>query len=313
MNIYSIKQIISHARVNSPLYGELYKDLNLIDAQIQDLPILTHEQLMEIVHNKDAISFFNQRSNNGIVYQSSATTGKEKATLFGRSEWQTTLKFLAANHWKSGSLKNNDVVANLCVGGSASFMFVHGTIENFPGCCCELPIGSDHSFDHLIETWNKFSANVLAGINSTFLGLSAHLIEKGKTSPEITRILCGGELLYGKQLDLIKNAFPNANIIPFMYATTETGLIGFSEPGFEQNEFRVCSEACLLEIVDAYTKEVINEPNKQGLAVVTSLLRTAAPAIRVEVGDYAQWIDPPGTENRKFSIHGRRYLKKYPF
>lgn len=313
MQIYSLKQIFSLARENSPIYRELYRDISMDFEDLTSLPVLSHKQLMKIVHDKEAIRFFNTGNCDGIIYQSSATTGQPKATIFGRDEWQTTVKMLAVNHWRDGSLKDGDIVANLCVGGSASFMFVHGTIENFPGRCSELPLGSDHEFDYLITTWRKFSANVLAGINSTFLGLAWHLTSQGKSAPEITRILCGGELFYGSQLNMVQRAFPNATLIPFMFATTETGLIGLSEAGFSQNEFRVCSDACILEIIDVETRRPIQQPFKMGLAVVTSLLRTSAPAIRLETGDYAQWQEEAGEKNRKFSIHGRSYLLEYPF
>lgn len=312
MQIYSLKQIFSLARENSPIYRELYRDIDMDFESLTSLPVLSHEQLMKIVHDKDAIRFFNTGNCDGIIYQSSATTGQPKATLFGREEWQTTVKILAVNHWRDGSLKDGDIVANMCVGGSASFMFVHGTIESFPGRCSELPLGCDHEFDYLISTWRKFSTNVLAGINSTFLGLAWHLTSLGESAPEITRILCGGELFYDRQLKMVQRAFPNATLIPFMFATTETGLIGLSEAGFSQNEFRVCSDACILEIIDVETRMPIEQPFKMGLIVVTSLLRTAAPAIRVETGDYAQWQEEAGRENRKFSIHGRRYLQTFP-
>ncbi|MEA3234662.1 hypothetical protein OP492_08355 [Pseudomonas mosselii] len=313
MTMYALSEIVSLARKNSPIYRQLYEGINLDVMCLEKLPILTHEQLMRVVQDEEAIRFFSSESIEGIVYQSSATTGQPKATLFGRDEWRTTVQMLATNHWRSSTLQAGDIVANLCVGGSASFMFVHGTIENFPGSCCELPLGSDHEFDYLVNTWRKFSVNVVAAINSTVIGLAYHLTLIGERAPEIKRILCGGELFYGNQLALVKRAFPDAEIIPFMYATTETGLIGLAESGFAQNVFCVCPEACVLEIVHAETKEVIHETGRMGLAVVTSLLRTAAPAIRVEVGDYAQWIDPPGTARRRFSIHGRRYLKEYQF
>ncbi|RON72530.1 hypothetical protein [Pseudomonas fluorescens] len=313
MSSYTLKQIVAMAKENSPIYQQLYKDIAPGELRLEELPVLTHEELMRVVQDQDAIRFFNCSASDGIVYQSSATTGQPKATMFGRDEWQATVKLLAVNHWRSRTLRAGDVVANLCVGGSASFMFVHGTIENFPGRCSELPIGSDHDFDYLIDTCEKFSVNVLAGINSTFLGIAHHLLCENRVFPRIERILCGGELFYGEQLALVKSAFPNAEIVPFMFATTETGLIGLSEPGYAQNVFSVCDDACLLEIVDPESKKVITQTDKRGLAVVTSLLRTAAPAIRVEIGDYAQWIDPPGSERRRFSIHGRRYLKQYAF
>lgn len=309
---YSVEQLIALARASSPVYSELYRDLPPGTPDWHQVPVLTHERLMEVVHDAQAISFFDPRGRpDGIIYQSSATTGKPKATIFGREEWMATTQLLATRHWRSGALQEGDVVANLCVGGSASFMFVHGTLEHFPGRCAEVPIGSDHPFPHILDTYRKFGANVLAGINSVFLGLAQHLLAKGESDTAITRILCGGELMYGAQLGVVQRAFPNATVIPFMFATTETGLIGLSEAGFAQNEFRVCSDASLLEIVDPTTLRPIEETGRMGLCVVTSLLRTAAPAIRMDIGDRAMWAEDPRVAERKFSIHGRRFTTRY--
>jgi phenylacetate-CoA ligase len=175
-----------------------------------------------------------------------------------------------------------------------------------------VPIGSDHPFAHIVGTYQKFRANVLAGINSVFLGLAQHIMAHGEPDATITRILCGGELMYGAQLGVIQRAFPNATVIPFMFATTETGLIGLSEAGFAQNEFRVCADASLLEIMDPTTMQPIEEVGRMGLCVVTSLLRTAAPAIRMDIGDRGMWVEAPGAAERKFSIHGRRFTTQYP-
>ncbi|MEB0141223.1 MULTISPECIES: hypothetical protein [unclassified Undibacterium] len=310
---YSVEQLIALARVSSPVYGKLYRDLPPGALAWDQVPVLTHDLLMAVVHDAQAISFFDPRGrSDGIIYQSSATTGKPKATIFGREEWKATLILLATRHWKSGALQEGDFVANLCVGGSASFMFVHGTLEQFPSRCVEVPIGSDHPFPYILDTYRKFGANVLAGINSVLLGMAHHILAEGMPDTTITRILCGGELMYGAQLGIVQRAFPNAMVIPFMFATTETGLIGLSETGFAQNEFRVCADACLLEIVDPATLQPIEEAGRMGLCVVTSLLRTAAPAIRMDIGDFAMWEEDSGVAERKFSIHGRRFTTRYP-
>ncbi|RMM90678.1 hypothetical protein [Pseudomonas savastanoi] len=307
-----LAQIMALASLNSPIYKQLYEGIAPAASKLTDLPILSHRRLYELVHHENAISFFAEGVLGGMICQSSATTGSPKATIFGHDEWRQTVQLIALHHWKNGSLCDGDVVANLCVGGDASFMFVHGVIEQFPGTCTELPLGCDHSFEYLYLSCKKFNVNVLAAVNSTIIGLANYILSTSGAEPNIKRILCGGELLYGAQLELIKSAFPMAEIIPFIFATTEAGLIGLSEKGFPHNVFRVCEDACILEILDPETWKPIEQQGVLGVAVVTSLLRTAAPAVRVDIGDRAQWLEPRDCENgRKFSIHGRNYLKKY--
>ncbi|AXG49339.1 hypothetical protein PluTT01m_22950 [Photorhabdus laumondii subsp. laumondii] len=74
MTIWTLKQIVALAQANSSPYRELYAGLSPESATLLDLPVLSHERLMEIVHNKDAIRFFNTDTSAGIIYQSSATT-----------------------------------------------------------------------------------------------------------------------------------------------------------------------------------------------------------------------------------------------
>src|SRR5262249_48441570 len=105
--------------------------------------------------------------------------------------------------------------------------------------------------------------------------------------------------------DLIADAFPNATLHSFLYGTTEAGMIGYSDLSSAPNEFRVFNEVCHLEIVDPVTHEVIRETSQPGRAVVTSFVRLAVPAIRLDTGDLAQWGDAPATPSPRFSLHGR--------
>lgn len=313
MSFYTLEQIVALARKGSLFYKELYADVPECITSITDLPLATHERVMEIVHDASSVAkMFSSSGEYGIFYQSSATTGEPKSTLFGRDEWRATNKLIAFHHWRNNVLMANDVVCNLSAAGSASFMAVHGVIAELPIPCSEVPLGCDHSYEYIHNVCTQFRVNVLSGVNSTHLGFANYILDKLGSLPQIERILGGGELLYGVQTEIIQKAFPNADFIPFLYGTTEAGAIGYSEIGFAQNEFRVFGGACILEIIDIATGKIIDKPGLIGAAVVTSLLRSAVPAIRLDTGDYATWLeDEVSFVDRKFSIHGRRYPRRY--
>ncbi|WP_162129363.1 phenylacetate--CoA ligase [Photorhabdus sp. S14-60] len=96
MTIWTLKQIVALAQANSSPYRELYAGLSPESATLLDLPVLSHERLMEIVHNKDAIRFFNTDTSAGIIYQSSATTGKPKA--YASTLYHAYLAYMKGNN-----------------------------------------------------------------------------------------------------------------------------------------------------------------------------------------------------------------------
>jgi phenylacetate-CoA ligase len=308
MNIYSIEQLVTLAKFTSPIYKKFYENVR-IDAPLHELPILTNEALMQIVHAIRPDFVFADGNTHGLIFESSASTGKPKVTIWGRDEFETSMRLLAAHHWKHGLLKNNDRVTNLCASPYLSYRLVHSVIENFLGKCSEIPIGCDLPFAELNHVVAKYESNVLAGVNSTILGVAADLLMRGETNPRIERILAGGELLYGEQREIIRRAFPNAVMVSFMFGTTECGIVGFSRLSDSLNEFRHFVGASLVEIIDEHTQLPITTPGVVGKCVVTSLLRVAAPAIRIDTGDYVEWLDDPSGDEPRFRVLGR----KFPF
>lgn len=310
MNIYSIKQLLSIAKFTSPIYQELYKDITP-STPFEKLPILSNERLMEIVHAKHPDFVFSEGNTHGLIFESSASTGKPKVTLCGRDEWETQSRMMAVYHWRNGLLKDRDRVANLCATPYLSFRIVHSVIENYPGKCSEVPIGCEMKFADLNDSIKKYECNVLAGINSTILGLAWDLLERGTSNKTVSRILAGGELLYGKQREVISRAFPNAVMVSFMLGTTESGMIGFSCLNDPLDVFRPYPGMTIVENIDEITGERIKTPNKRGKCVVTSLLRAAAPAIRMDTGDYIEWLDNEGVEEQRFRLLGRKFPFKH--
>jgi len=308
MNIYSIEQLVVLAKFTSPIYKRLYEEVRP-GTPLQQLPILTNEALMHIVHDAKPDFVFAEGNTHGLIFESSASTGKPKVTIWGRDEWETSMRILSAHHWKYGLLQDNDRVTNLCASPYLSYRLVHSVIENYLGKCSEIPIGCDLPFEELNYVVNKYESNVLAGVNSTILGLAQDLLQRGEVNTRIDRILAGGELLYGKQREAIGEAFPNAKMVSFLFGTTECGIIGFSRLDDELDVFRPFTNVSVLEILDEKTNSPITEPGRVGKCVATSLLRVAAPAIRVDTGDYAEWLDEPTAAEPRFRVLGR----KFPF
>lgn len=306
MNIYSLDQIVAIAKYTSPIYKDFYQSVEPGDA-LTSLPILSNERLMAIVHAKKPDFVFAEGNTHGLIFESSASTGKPKVTLWGQGEWATSVGLLSVYHWKNGLLKNGDRVGNLCATPYLSYRLVHSVVEHFPGSASEVPIGCEMAFSDLNALVEKYDCNVIAAINSTVLGLAWNLLEAGKVNTTVERILAGGELLYGSQLALIRRAFPNATMVSFLFGTTESGIIGYSTLNDAPDVFRPFPEASIVEILDKETDEPITAPGMVGKCVVTSLLRVAAPAIRIDTGDYAQWMDEPAGGQPRFQVIGRRF------
>ncbi|MDN6875421.1 hypothetical protein QO209_23525 [Pseudomonas citronellolis] len=313
MNIYSLDQVVNIARTNSTIYQKLYTDMqHKLPYSLTELPILTNKLLMEFVHNEQPDFVFSNGNTHGLIFESSASTGKPKVTLFGRDEWDTHTRLLASQHWKNGSLRENDRLTNLCASAYLSYRIVHGVVERFPGKISEIPLGCDYEYEYIHSVIEKYRSNVLTGINSTFLGLAYHMLQHGLVNYNVERLLGGGELLYGAQLKIIQRAFPKAEIISFMFGTTETGVLGYSELGDALNEFSIFDDACIVEIIDELTGQPISESNKVGRCVATSLTRIAAPAIRIDTGDYACWVQSTSGK-RKLRVIGRMFPFHHQF
>ncbi|EXU76307.1 AMP-binding protein [Erwinia mallotivora] len=314
MNKQALNKLVDNARKNTIFYQQLYKHAPAVIFDLKELPIATHEKIMSVAHDPHRVSeIFSVHDAFGMFSYSSSTTGKPKTALFGRDDWRKTNEILAMKHTANQVICAGDVVCNLSEPGSASFMAVHDIINLSSAPCSEIPLGCDHSYERIVEACQQFKANVISGINSTALGIACYLYKNNQTMPQIRKIWGGGELLYGAQQELLKRSFPQATLIPFMYGTTEAGAIGFSKPGYQQNVYNTIDESVVIENIDIKTGEEIVECGVMGVAVVTNKLRTSAPAIRLDTGDFMQWIDPPGTPVRLFSIHGRRYPRHWTF
>src|SRR5690606_40588808 len=76
MNIYSLDQIVAMAKYTSPIYKDFYRDVEPGSA-LTSLPILSNEQLMEIVHAQKPDFVFAEGNTHGLIFESSASRSEE--------------------------------------------------------------------------------------------------------------------------------------------------------------------------------------------------------------------------------------------
>ncbi len=104
---------------------------------------------------------------------------------------------------------------------------------------------------------------------------------------------------------LCKRVFPGLQVHSAGYASVEGGPIGFADAGCVESEHRVIEGGTRVEILDEETGEPIEETDRPGRIVFTTLVRRLMPLIRYPTGDRASWVEPIGSTDRKFLLLGR--------
>ncbi|MBQ0707889.1 MULTISPECIES: phenylacetate--CoA ligase family protein [unclassified Ochrobactrum] len=308
--MYSLEELVDFSRRNSPFFANLYRSISLQNYTLNDLPLIDTTEYWKMERGISDWSVLTGPVGSGIVFRSGGTTGASKLSIFTREEWNAFLQTFSSG--VSSIIEPNDRIANLFFSGDlyASLLFIHGTLGFVEKPVCEFPFTGQTALADVSEGIVNYQINVIAALPATLLTLSEWLIERGKTLPQITKLLYGGESLLKPQLGVIARAFPNARCNSIGCASVDAGLIGASTPDCDADEHRCFDGATLIEILDEQDGTAISEPGKPGMLVVTNLQRKLMPIIRYPVGDRAVWVEKTGQTNRKFRLMGRSSLGK---
>lgn len=303
MTIYSLDEIITFARRNSPFYAELYDTLPQDSRlRVTDLPIIAQDRFWE-ANNLANNRLLTGPLSDAIVFKSGGTTGKPKFSIFTRREWDIFTQAFGRGLIDAG-IEAGDRIANLFYVGDlyASFIFILDSIERAPVATLSLPISGNCSLDSMASAIEEFSANVLAVVPTTVCRLAEYLVRVGRQLTSVEKILFGGEALYDDQKPLLKQAFPHARVRSIGYASVDAGLLGAAVDSPDTAIHRAFQPETIIEILDEVTAEPITTAGVAGKIFVTSLTRRLMPIIRYPAGDVAEWVD---YERRRFRILGR--------
>lgn len=305
MKIYSPEYIIDYARKHSPYYAGLYKKASKNPA-LTDLPLIDQTHFWANASMKGG-SVLTARQVDGQVLKSGGTTGAPKYAPYTSEEWDTMCRINGFYLSKSG-LKNGDRIANLFYSGGmyGSFIYVYSLLREALSRTLLFNIGGQSPIEEMVSAIVNMEINVLAGIPSIILKIIEY-VEKNKVENfNVDVIYFAGETLYPDQRESICSILGRkVDFRSVSLAGNDYGLVGYfsSDCGF--NEHRVCDTACIFELIDPDTNEVITEENRIGKIYITSLYKLLMPLIRYPIGDMGMYTEPKGMPDRKFKLLGR--------
>lgn len=302
--VFSLKEIIDHARKNSPFYRELYQHLPEHTYGLAKLPIINRSRFCT------ANNYYNNKlltgpMISGTVFKSGGTTGYPKFSFFSKIEWESFTTIFGEKLEEAG-LESGDKVANLFYAGDlyAAFLFYKEAIERCPQSVLQFPIGGFTSTDETIDMVKEFNINVLVGGPTTMISIADHLKRRNETL-NVAKILFGGEIMFQDQKDYIRETMPGVKLTSIGYGSVDAGHLGYPDDTCGTNEHRMFSRSTIMEIVDDETGEPIEEEKKPGRLIFTNLTRLFMPIIRYPVGDRGMWVEGPDVHDRKFVLLGR--------
>ena len=303
--VYTLAEIVAHARRHSPFYRECYRHIPEGESALDQLPLLEQTAFWaanDLANNQ----LLTDKLADGFVFKSGGTTGAPKFSVYTKEEWAAFTGAFGRG-MAAKALKAGDRIANLFYVGDlyASFLFIMASIERAPLPLLQLPIGGVTSPAAVRKAAQDFQANVLAGVPTTLAGFAEFLVQQGVVLNGVERVIFGGEAFYDDQRPLFATVFPRAEIVSIGYASVDAGLLGYADDTCSDGEHRPFNPETIVEIVDETSGEPINAAGLPGKVVVTSLTRRLMPIIRYPAGDRAVWLDPEATGNRRFKLLGR--------
>ncbi|WP_047243133.1 phenylacetate--CoA ligase family protein [Chromobacterium subtsugae] len=299
-----LKSLVDHARRHSPFYRQLYRALPAEGWRLSDLPPADPDHYWRGSQTLRDWPVLTAPLDDGHVFKTGGSTSEGKLSVFSRAEWQAFVQAFGGG--VARQLRAGDRVANLFFAGDlyTSLLFIHGALSRAPLPLVEFPFTCNVDDAVLADAIRRYEINALTGVPAQLLRFAHHLAHAGQTLAGVDTVLYGGESLFGEQLALLKQAFPQARIASVGCASVDAGLIGYAEPGCRHGEHRVFDDDSLVEILDEASGEPISETGRCGVLTLTNLQRRLMPVIRYPTGDLACWREPPGPA-RKFALQGR--------
>jgi len=303
--IWTLKQIVAHARRASPYFAAQLAQLPASGWRLHELPLTDPGSYWCAEQELDRWPVLTAPLGDALVFKTGGSCGSGKFSVYTRAEWRAFVTAFARG--MASQLSPGDRVANLFYAGDlyASFLFIHGALQHSPLAVSEYPFSGAVESALLAQAIERHGITVLAGVPAQLLQFALWLDRHARCLDGVRTILYGGESLFTDQLPLLARVFPGARCASIGYASVDAGLLGASTPDCRLGEHRVFQRETRVEILDEETRAPISAPGISGQLVVTSLTRQLMPLIRYPVGDRAAWVEPAGATRRKFVLCGR--------
>ncbi|MNX19025.1 Phenylacetate-coenzyme A ligase [compost metagenome] len=300
-----LSDLVRYARMHSPFYRDLYRDVADGPVQLTDLPVIDQDAFWA-ANSPASNRLMTGPASDGIAFKSGGTSGNPKFSFFSRDEWVSFCEAFGRGMSANG-LTPGEKVANIFYGGElyASFLFITKSIEHAPTGAVVYPVMGATDPDVILHILEEHQIDVLAGVPSSIIQLAGHAERSPGLRLGLKKILFGGEAFYPDQRAYLERVFPGVDIRSVGYASVDAGLLGYADLSCGLNEHRTFGTETHFEILDEETGLPIEEVGRPGKVVITELTRRLMPIIRYPAGDLAEWVEPAGGMDRKFRILGR--------
>ena len=308
MRIYdaaSLNKLISHAQAVSMYYKELYKGIkNAI--KLEDLPISDVNQYSN--HQLLANDNLQSIQSGGICLRTSGTSGQPKVSFWAKEEWETLSRGFANFYANNKIINPGDRIANLYVCGdlSGSLLLNHNIFRHLD--CIEFPL-ANINVTHATNLLEKICPQIIIGSTGYLVKLASYLYSNNISLHSIKKVLYGNEGIHIGQYLFLKKVFPTADILSAGYASTDAGLLGFSDYNCNINEF-ITTDQTVIEIIDKENLLPIHEIEKEGIILATNFTKNVTPVIRYPVGDLGYWTDTSQTRFKLTTRNRPRHSEK---
>ena len=310
-----------HAATTSPLYRELYAEIELSnDLELRKLPVVTKQMLMgrfdewvsdPRLHLREVQAHMeNTQGDERYLGEyrclaSSGTTGHHGVFIYGRDEWRQLLAMVLRNSELVGLPPGAGRRVRVATVTAASPLHLTGRA----GISLDLPgypirrLDAGTPLAELVGALNEHRPDYLTGYASLISLLAIEQLE-GRLAISPRMVATGGEVRSVEMTANIRNAW---GAEPFnQYATTE-GLFG-SDCEHHQG-IHVFEDLCLIEVVDER-----GDPVPEGVVgarlLFTSLINRSQPIVRYEITDRVSLTTAPCPCGRPLariiSLEGRR-------
>jgi len=284
LQVSRLKTTIQSA-MNSPYYGNLYKQMGLSHdsiqsiADVQKLPFTTKQNLRD----NFPYGFLGLPIKELIrLHSTSGTTGNPTVIFHNRHDIDSWANLMARSLYCAG-VRDTDVFQNICGYGlfTGGLGFQYG-VERLG--CLSIPAGAGNS-PRQIKLMQDYGTTVAHAIPSYLNRLYEVFVEEGLDPRKDTKLhtfVIGAEPHTEEQRRRIEDLYG-------VKAYNSYGLTEMNGPGvaFEctyQNGLHIWEDAYLIEIINPETLEPVAE-GEVGELVMTTLDRQAMPLIRYRTRD----------------------------
>ena len=243
-----------------------------------------------------------------ILMKSGGTTGEPVYCSYSDNDYQNYIVKAGAKAILSAGLDpKNDITADLLKSGNL-----------YGGMNCFISIFDYLKAPHLsisgLDDYKQAAYYVIKGKANALLGAPSYIVRLLKDNEKlfleygkIKKIFFGGEAFSKAQIEYLKITFGITHIRSMLYGANETGTMGYSCPYCEINEFHLCSDIQMLEILKM-DLDVACEENETGRMIFTGFKRENGATRRYEIGDLGSFSKNEcqcGSKEPKFKLNGR--------